>query len=285
MTTTPKFIAPLAGALLALGTGAALAQEIAVAPEVAESGTLSIANTLDYAPFEYLDENGEPTGIIVELAAAAAAAMDAELDIQRTPFPSMIPGLAAGRFNVAWETFSATPERLEQVDFVMWLKAGVAASTLPDRVGEFEGDTPLCGKTVGVAAGSVADFLVATLTEECAAAGLEPVEGSVFNNSTDIVNAVLSGRIDARLDDATASSYFETESGGRLVVLPTLYEVAPLGMAIAKDDPETAEMMRTALAALFENGTYAAILDKYGMGLYAIEEPYFVGSMDDLRDN
>jgi len=285
MKTTLRLVAPLAGAILALGTGAALAQDIAVSADVAESGVLPIANTLDYAPFEYLDADGNPTGIVIELATAAAAAMGVDLDIQRTPFPSMIPGLAAGRFNVAWETFSATPERLEQVDFVMWLKAGVVASTLPDMVGEFEGDTPLCGKSVGVSAGSVADFLVEKLTEECAAAGLDPVEGSVFNNSTDIVNAVLSGRIDARLDDATASSFFETESGGRLVVLPTLYEVAPLGMAIAKDDPETAEMMRTALAALFADGTYEAVLDKYGMGLYAIQEPYFVGSMDDLRED
>ncbi|TGW04317.1 ABC transporter substrate-binding protein, partial [Mesorhizobium sp. M2D.F.Ca.ET.145.01.1.1] len=38
-----------------------------------------------------------------------------------------------------------------------------------------------------------------------------------------------------------------------------------------------------ALAELFKNGTYKAILEKYGMGAYAIKEPYFVGSMDALR--
>lgn len=211
--------------------------------------------------------------------------MGAELDIQRTPFPSMIPGLAAGRFSIAWETFSATPERLEQVDFVMFLKAGVAASTLPSMVDDFPAENPLCGKSVGVSAGSLADFLVEKLTAACEEAGLEPVEKSVFTTSTDIVQAVLSGRIDARLDDATASSFFEVESGGKLVVLPTLYEVSPLGMAIAKDDAATAEMMRSALAALFADGTYQAVLDKYGMGIYAIEEPYVVTSMDDLREN
>ena len=29
--------------------------------------------------------------------------------------------------------------------------------------------------------------------------------------------------------------------------------------------------------------TYQAVLDKYGMGAYAIKEPFFVGSMDALR--
>ena len=54
-------------------------------------------------------------------------------------------------------------------------------------------------------------------------------------------------------------------------------------MAIAKDDKETADMMVAALSELFKNGTYKAILDKYGMGAYTIKEPYFVNSMDALR--
>jgi polar amino acid transport system substrate-binding protein len=267
----------------ALGVQAGIAQEIPKSPEVAETGKLSIANTVDYAPFEYLDESGKPTGIIIELAGAVAGLVDAELDVQRTPFPSMIPGLAAGRFKIAWETFSANPDRLKQVDFVMFLKAGIAASTTPDKTASFTGDKPLCGKRVGVSAGSASDFLVDTLTAECAAAGLPAIDKSVFNTSQDIVQAVLSDRIDARIDDATASSYFETTSKGQLVVLPQLYDVAPLGLAIAKGDTATAEMMTAALAALFGNGTYQSILDKYGMGMYAIKAPYVVDDMEDLR--
>ncbi len=269
--------------LLMLGTTSSWGQEIPKSPEVAETGKLSIANTVDYAPFEYLDADGKPTGIIIELASAVADLVGAELDIQRTPFPSMIPGLAAGRFKIAWETFSANPDRLKQVDFVMFLKAGIAASTTPDKVASFTGETPLCGKRVGVSAGSASDFLVDTLTEECKAASQPTIEKSIFNTSQDIVQAVLSDRIDARIDDATASSYFETTSNGQLVVLPQLYDVAPLGLAIAKGDTATAGMMTAALAELFKNGTYQAVLDKYGMGMYAIKEPYVVDDMDDLR--
>lgn len=97
------------------------------------------------------------------------------------------------------------------------------------------------------------------------------------------MQAVLSDRIDARMDDATASSYFEVTSKGKLVVLPGLYDVAPLGLAITKEDAKTANMMIAALDELFKNGKYQAILDKYGMGPYAIKEPYFVNSMKSLR--
>ncbi|KAA3447360.1 ABC transporter substrate-binding protein [Mesorhizobium sp. SARCC-RB16n] len=263
--------------------GVSKAADVPKSAEVKASGTLAVANTLDFAPFEYLDADGKQTGIIIELAGEVAKLVDAKLDIQRTPFPSMIPGLAAGRFKIAWETFSATPERLKQVDFVMFLKAGLAVSTSPDKKTSFSGDTPLCGKRIGVSAGSASDFLVDKLGKECTDKSQKAIEKSVFNSSTDIVQAVLSDRVDARMDDATASSYFEVTSKGQLVVLPTLYEVAPLGMAIAKGDKETADMMVAALAELFKNGTYKAILDKYGMGAYAIKEPYFVGSMDALR--
>ncbi|KUM27299.1 ABC transporter substrate-binding protein [Mesorhizobium loti] len=264
-------------------SGFSKAAEIPKSAEVQQSGTLAVANTLDYAPFEYLDADGKQTGIIIELAGEVAKLAGAKLDVQRTPFPSMIPGLAAGRFKIAWETFSATPERLKQVDFVMFLKAGLAVSTSPDKKASFSGETPLCGKRIGVSAGSASDFLVDKLSKECTDKGQAAIEKSVFNSSTDIVQAVLSDRVDARMDDATASSYFEVTSKGQLIVLPTLYDVAPLGLAIAKDDKGTADMMVAALAELFKNGSYKAVLEKYGMGAYAIKEPYFVNSMDALR--
>lgn len=176
----------LAAGIAAWGLGA-IAAEITKSPEVAESGTLVIANTLDYAPFEYLDADGKQTGIIVELAQAVADKVGAKLDIQRTPFPAMIPGLAAGRFKIAWETFSANPERLKQVDFVMFLKAGIAASTSPEKAASFSGDHPLCGKRVGVSAGTASDFLVDKLNAECTAANLPAIDKSVFNASTDMI--------------------------------------------------------------------------------------------------
>lgn len=272
----------LVGIASALAAGAA---EIPKSPEVAQTGVLTIANTLDYAPFEYLDADGKQAGIIVELAGEVAKRLGAKLDIQRTPFPSMIPGLAAGRFKIAWETFSANPDRLKQVDFIMFLKAGLAASAAPDQAASFKGDKPLCGKKIGVSAGTASDFLVDKLSADCKAAGLPVIEKSVFNGSTDMVQAVLSGRIDARMDDATASSYFERTSGGKLVVLPQLYEVAPLGLAVAKGDKATEDMMLAALTQLFQDGGYQRVLDKYGMGKYAIRAPYLVDAMDKLRQD
>ena len=282
LLTILKSILRLATLSLAMA-GAAQAQDIPKSPEVKETGKLLIANTLEYAPFEFIDENGKQVGINIELAQETAKLVGAELEVTRIPFPSMIPGLAAGRFKVAWETFAATEERLKQVDFVMFIKSGIVASTTPEKAASFQGDNNLCGKRVGVIGGAVGDFLADRLSEECKGKNLPEIKKSVFPEGKDIIQAVLSDRIDARLDDATASGYFEVTSKGQLVVVPGLYDVAPLGIAIPKGDVETASMLEGAINTLIENGTYKAIMAKYGMTSAMIEEAYVVETADKIR--
>lgn len=270
----------IAAAALASGAGAA---ELPKSPEVKETGKLIIANTLEYAPFEFIAEDGKQVGINIELAQEAAKMMGAELEVTRIPFPSMIPGLAAGRFKIAWETFAATEDRLKQVDFVMFIKSGIVASTTLEKAPTFQGEHNLCGKRLGVIGGAVSDFIADRLNEECKAKGLPELTKSVFPEGKDIIQAVLSDRVDARLDDATASGYFEVTSKGQLVVVPGLYDVAPLGIAVPKGDKDTAEMLRAALEEMIKNGTYKEIMTKYGMTSAMIEEAYVVDSADKIR--
>ena len=270
-------------ATLALAATAAMAQDVPKSPEVTATGKLTIANTLEYAPFEFIDESGAQAGVNIELAAAVAEAMGVELEVVRMPFPSMIPGLAADRFRIAWETFSPTEERLAQVDFVMFLKSGLVVSTTPDKKDGFTGDHPLCGKRIGVIGGTVSDFLVDKLVEDCAAQGLEVLDKKVFLEGKDVIQAALSDRIDGKMDDATASGYYEVTSGGQMIVLPGLYDEAPLGIAVTKGDADTAAMLEAGLNLLIADGTYKAVMEKYGLGSAMIDKAFIVDSADDVN--
>lgn len=276
-------LALVAAAAFVSGVSASGAAELPKSPEVKETGKVVIANTLEYAPFEFIAEDGKQAGINIELAQETAKMLGAELEVTRIPFLSMIPGLAAGRFKIAWETFAATEDRLKQVDFVMFIKSGIVASTTPDKAPSFQGENNLCGKRLGVIGGAVSDFIADRLNEECKTKGLPELTKSVFPEGKDIIQAVLSDRIDARLDDATASGYFEVTSKGQLVVVPGLYDVAPLGIAVPKGDKDTAEMLRAALEEMIKSGTYKAIMAKYGMTSAMIEEAYVVDSADKIR--
>lgn len=268
---------------LAVASTGSLAQDITKSEDVAERGAMQIASTLEYAPFAFIDESGRQIGVNIELAEAIAAKMGVTLDVVRMPFPSMIPGLAADRFHIAWETFTATEERLKQVDFVMFLRAGLVVSVTPDQLESFSGENPLCGKTIGVITGTMADFQLDKMGAECAEKGLPALEKKVFLEAKDVLQAGLSGRIDGKLDDATAAGYYEVTSGGKMVVLPTVYEESLLGIAIPKGDSGTATMLEQGLNALIADGTYAQIMEKYGLGTAMIDQAVVVDSIEDVQ--
>jgi polar amino acid transport system substrate-binding protein len=259
------------------------AAEIKVKPSVAKAGKLLMGSTLSYAPFEFRDENNNPTGIDVELAQRAAELMNVKLEIVEIPFVNSLPALASGRTDIAWASYTIREDRLKQVDFVVFMTAGSVLSATPEKAAEMQSKNDMCGKKIAILVGGSADFTLGKLSDECVAAGLKPIEKQVYPDVASFIQAVLNGRVDGRLDDSTASGYFEKTSGGKLVVVPNLYEPTPGGVAVPKGDKEAAEMMQSVLQAMIEDGSYKAIFEKYGMGASTIDEAYIVTSIDELR--
>ena len=274
----------LTAAIAVLSAYPSLSAELPLTSDVKDTGTLSIASGLDYAPFEYADENGDPAGMDIELVQAAAKLMGVKLDLKRIPFASQIPALTAGRIKVAWATFTVREDRLKQVDFVTFLKSGTVAAVLPENLSKFQSKQSLCGAKVAVQTGSAADFTTDKLSGECTKAGKPAIDKAIYPEQKDTIQAVLTGRADARLDDSTAVGYYQKTSGGKLVVAPGVYDILPLGVAVPKGDAATAEMMRATLQTLIDNGTYAPILKKYGMALAAVEKSRIISSVDQIAE-
>lgn len=268
---------------LALGLQAASADEIPIAPFVKESGKFTIADTLAYAPFDYLDESGKPAGLSIELAQAAAKLMGAELDIKPTPFASFIPALTAGRVKIAWAAASVTQERLKQVDFVAWLQTGTVASTLPENKAAFASRMALCGKSVAIQTGTAADFAADQVGEECKKQGLPPIQKAIYPSQQDTVQSVITGRNIAYLDDATAAGYYSKVSNGRLVLAGEPFAITPIGHIISKGDKATAEMLKAVVQKMMDDGTYKSVLEKYGMQSAAIDHPVIYTDVSQLN--
>ena len=263
--------------------GNGVAEEIKVKPSVVEAGKLLMGNTLSYAPFEFRDENNNPTGIDIDLARRAVELMNVELEIVEIPFTNLMPALASGRVDISWASFTVREDRLAQVDFVVFMKAGTVLSTMPEKAPSMRSQNDICGKKIAIIAGGSADFTADKLSADCLTANLKSIKKQVFPDVASSIQAVLNGRVEGRLDDSTASGYFEKTSGGKLVVIPNLYDPTPGGIAIPKGDSQAAEMMRSALQAMINDGSYKAIFEKYGMGTSTVDEAYIVTNMDELR--
>lgn len=277
MTTLMPFSAFAVAAFLA---GSATAAEVTVSADVKDSGVFAPAMSLSYVPFGMIDQAGKPAGIDVELAQEVANLLGAKLDIQTVTFPNQIPGLVSGRLKVAWSTFSVTAERLRQVDFVEYLQAGSVAAVLPANADKWK--ESLCGAKVAVAQGSSGDFVLDKLNKDCAAAGKPEITKTIYPDQRQEIQATLTGRVDAWLDDSTVVGYFQQQSKGELVVTGPNYYPLPLAMAVAKGDSETAEMMRSAIQSLIDNGKYGELLKKYNLHDSAIKTATIYNSVDQV---
>jgi polar amino acid transport system substrate-binding protein len=230
-----------------------------------------------------MDAAGKQTGLSIELARAASKYLGVEPEVTLVPFTTLIPSLAAGRIKIAWLNASVTEERLKQVDFVSWMTDGSVVSTTPENKERFSQRSALCGRTVAVQSGSLADFSADALVRECKAAGRPELKKDIYPSQQDTVQAVITGRADAYIDDSTSATYYSQVSNGRLVPTGEFISTKPIGHIIAKGDTATAKMLAAVLQKLMDDGTYGELLKKYGMSKSAIAKPVIYTDASQLQ--
>lgn len=252
--------APAASASAAAGTDAAA---IALLPAaVRDSGKLVVGTNLTYSPDEFKDPNGAPTGWGIELVQALAARLGLEPDLRDAQFDNIIPGVKGGKYNVGWASFTDTKERQQSVDFVDYFSAGIQWAT---QAGKTVDPDNACGLKVAVGTGTwqETDELPAK-SKACTDAGKPAIEVLKLDTQGDITNAVVLGRADAMTADSPVTQYAVSQTGGKLALAGPISEAAPFGIALPKDGSMT-KAIQAAMQSMIDDGTYMAILTKWGV--------------------
>jgi arginine/lysine/histidine transporter system substrate-binding protein len=76
-----------------------------------------VGTSLDYAPYEYLDESNEISGIDMEIIKYIAKKLDKEIEIKNIDFQGLIPSIKSGHIDLAISAFTKTEDRAKEVDF------------------------------------------------------------------------------------------------------------------------------------------------------------------------
>ena len=118
-------------------------------------GTLIVAADATYAPNEFIGSNGKTVeGMDADLAKALAGTMGLKANVVNATFDSIIPGLAAGKYDLGMSSFTDTKEREKTVDFVTYFSAGTSFYEKAQGGPPVTGLTSLCGLTVAVEKGT-----------------------------------------------------------------------------------------------------------------------------------
>ena len=78
---------------------------------------LVVGMELAYPPFEMTDEQGNPSGVSVDMAEALAEDLGRPLEIRNMSFDGLIPALKTGSIDLIISSMTATEERARSIDF------------------------------------------------------------------------------------------------------------------------------------------------------------------------
>lgn len=244
-----------------------------------EGGKLVVATNCEFEPFEYLDDNGNPTGIDMDIAAALAEELGLTLEINDMPFESVVASVASGTCNIGIAGLTVNAERLESVDFtqtyfsssqVVIAKSGdsildIVVEDLEDedevaaKVALIE--SALNGKRIGVQNGTTGYSYVSGDSDN-----YEGVAGATavgYPSGALAVQAMLNGQVDyVIIDKVPAEKLVAANDGTELSNVVLTGE--DYAFAVKKGDTEFLNKVNAALTKLIADGTIEEIFQKYG---------------------
>ncbi|HEY0187327.1 MAG TPA: ABC transporter substrate-binding protein [Cellulomonas sp.] len=280
-TSRTRFLAGGA-VVLALGLSACSSSTDSSSAEDSASATASgdvivAAADPSLLPYNFLDEDGETwQGINIDLAAALSEQLGREIVFESAGFDTIIPGLASGRYDIALTGMFDTQEREETVDFVDYLAAQNNFLTRSDYR-DIESMDDLCGEVVGIPSGAIEADLLATASTACTDAGDEAITVNEFSDLDATVLALTSGRIDVAPNDSAANAYIIQQNPDDLKTSGGYQNEGYFAAAFPKDSELTAEF-EDAFTAIMADGTYAQILEDWGISDRALDAPIINGS-------
>jgi polar amino acid transport system substrate-binding protein len=259
----------------ASGANAAIAAQVPAA--IKAKGTLTVASEAQYAPNEFIAPDGHTViGMDPDLVKALASVMGLKVaPVVNTTFEAIIPGLAAGRYDIGASSFTDTKEREKTVDFVTYLSVGEAflSKTSGPKLNTL---AELCGHTVSVEKGTTELEDAEKQGKACKAAGKPAIKLLVFPGQSGANLALASGRSEIDFADSPIIAYQVRKLHVAFRSSPA-FGVAPEGLAIPKGNG-MAKPVLEALKVLMANGTYMAILKKWEIQEAAISNPVINGA-------
>jgi polar amino acid transport system substrate-binding protein len=243
-----------------------------VPADVKAAGKLVIGTDSTYAPSEFLDTDGKTViGFDVDLFNAVAQKLGLTTQWESAKFDSIIPGVTSKKYAAGVSSFTINKDRLKQVTMVSYFNAGTQWAA---KTGATIDPDNACGKKIAVQTSTVQADDIAARSKKCTDGGKAKITVDQYQAQSDATNAVVTGKDDAMLADSPVCAYAVKQTNGQLALLGSIYDSAPYGYVLPKDQADTmAVAVQGALKALIADGTYKTILAKWGVDAGAITDP------------
>ena len=248
----------IAGAALLGTVRQARADDLA---EVKQRGVLTCATEMQFAPFDFL-VNGEYQGMCKDLMTEVTATFGVKPRFLDLPWPSILPGLEAGKYDVCTAPVTITKERMKRYAFtVPFAEATVG---LMKRAGDASIAKPadIAGKAVGVQKGTAQ---MAQLKEYGATLGQAPTIKEYIDNNVAYADLV-AGRIVAVASSFPNIAYAALKRQDTFaLVMPPFGQKSYFAWALraGPDSMPLVQAINDAIVTMNKNGKLADLQKKW----------------------
>ena len=249
----------------------ALAAKVPAA--IRKKGTVRIGTDSSYAPNEFLAEDGKTVeGFDIDLFNAVLAKLGLKATYESAKFGTIIAGVQSGKYTAGVSSFTVNADRMKQANMVSYYSAGVWWATKKGNPKNVSPDAA-CGKKIAVQTDTIEVVDIKARNKKCTKAGKPAIKIDQYDGQDQATAAVVSGKDDAMLADSPVVAYALKQTHGQLESLGKIYEAAPYGYVIKKDQLTFAKAVQAAVQALIDDGTYDKILKNWGVQVGKIDNP------------
>ncbi|MEV4639833.1 ABC transporter substrate-binding protein [Actinoplanes sp. NPDC049548] len=288
---TLRIAAAVTGALLALtaagcggeagrnGAGSAGSRGIevdralhdALPQEIRDKGVIRLATDPSYAPMESYGTDGRSIiGFEPDLAAALGAVLGVRVEMVAADFGTSLDEAAKGTYDGVLSSMTDTAEREAKADFLNYFAAGTSIVVQRGNPRGITDLKDLCGQVVAVEKGTVQEDLLERSQRGC---GTKKITVGTYKTNADALLQLRTGRAVAVLNDYPPAAHLTTDQRTRAhyqLASTVQYEPGLYGLAVPKDRTALRDSLRDALDRLIRSGTYAELLNRWGLGAGAL---------------
>lgn len=245
--------------------------------DIKKRGTLTMAADLHYPPTSFLaEDNKTPVGYNVDIANLIGKSLGVKVEIKNVSFDTVVPGLAAGRFDFTATNMSPTPERLQVLDMVTYWSDGsslVFSKGNPLKLSMTD-EMTLCGHKIAVMSGATqAEIYLPEISKACQGAGKKAVDGVVLPNVQGALTQLSSKRVDGVFYDTPSLAWAAKQQPQAFELFPKQYkkkegnDIVALGVSKSSG---LGQALHVAMQSLMDGPAYKPTLEKWSLGAGAI---------------
>src|SRR5690554_315758 len=226
--------------------------------EVQAKGEFVLGLDDSFPPMGYRDEHGEIVGFDIDVAKEVCSRLGINLRLQPINWSAKEQELSTKNIDCIWNGLTITPERREVILFtkpymnnrqVLVVRADSGYTTLAD----------FAGKKLGLQAGSSANDALDSAAEFKASLG----EVMAFDDNMTALMDLELGGVDVVLMDEIVARFYIQQRSKNYKVLDEALAGEEYGVGFRKEDQELMKKFEETLIAMAEDGTMAAISERW----------------------